>query len=100
MENKETTCTPCEQNFEDNINELVDQVEDYTRIRVLGRTRDDAAGECFDKVARVLGISTSSSYALLHSKGFPTLRVGGRMVVPRDQFIAWVDQHTGGSSAA
>lgn len=33
-------------------------------------------------VAQVLGISTSSSYALLHSKGFPTLRVGGRMAVP------------------
>ena len=32
------------------------QVEDYTRFSVLGRTRDDAAGECFDKVARVLGI--------------------------------------------
>ena len=51
-------------------------------------------------VAQVLGISPSSSYALLHSKGFPTLRIGGRMVVPRDQFITWVDQHTGGSSAA
>ena len=51
-------------------------------------------------VAQVLGISPSSSYALLHSKGFPTLRVGGRMVVPRDQFITWVKQHTGGSSAA
>ena len=51
-------------------------------------------------VAQVLGISTSSSYALLHSKGFPTLRVGGRMVVPRDQFITWVEQHTGGSRAA
>ena len=51
-------------------------------------------------VAKVLGISPSSSYALLHSKGFPTLRVGGRMVVPRNQFIAWVEQHTGGSSAA
>ena len=51
-------------------------------------------------VAQVLGISPSSSYALLHSKGFPTLRAGGRMVVPRDQFIAWVEQHTGGSSAA
>ena len=51
-------------------------------------------------VAKVLGISPSSSYALLHSKGFPTLRVGGRMVVPRDQFIAWVEHHTGGSSAA
>ena len=32
------------------------QVEDYTRFSVLGGTRDDAAGECFDKVARVLGI--------------------------------------------
>ena len=52
------------------------------------------------QVAKVLGISPSSSYALLHSKGFPTLRIGGRMVVPRDQFIAWVEKHTGGSNAA
>ena len=28
----------------------------YTDIRVLGSTRDDAAGECFDKTARVLGL--------------------------------------------
>ena len=31
-------------------------VEDYTKMRILGSTRDDAAGECFDKVARVLGM--------------------------------------------
>ena len=31
-------------------------VEDYTTYRILGRTRDDAAGEAFDKVARVLGL--------------------------------------------
>ena len=31
-------------------------VEDYTKLRILGGTRDDAAGECFDKVARVLGM--------------------------------------------
>lgn len=31
-------------------------VEDYTKYRILGRTRDDAAGEAFDKVARVLGL--------------------------------------------
>ena len=31
-------------------------VRDYTEMEVLGSTRDDAAGECFDKVARVLGI--------------------------------------------
>lgn len=30
--------------------------EDYTRFRVLGRTRDDAAGECFDKAARAMGM--------------------------------------------
>ena len=31
-------------------------VKSYTDMAVLGGTRDDAAGECFDKVARVLGI--------------------------------------------
>lgn len=31
-------------------------VEDYTRYRVLGRTRDDAAGEAFDKIARAIGL--------------------------------------------
>lgn len=31
-------------------------VEDYAKYKILGRTRDDAAGEAFDKVARILGI--------------------------------------------
>ncbi len=31
------------------------EVTDYTKFRILGTTRDDAAGECFDKCARVLG---------------------------------------------
>ena len=31
-------------------------VEDYTRLKILGRTRDDAAGEAFDKAARAMGI--------------------------------------------
>ncbi len=31
-------------------------VKDYTHFQVLGSTRDDAAGECFDKTARVLGL--------------------------------------------
>ncbi len=37
-------------------NTLIADVRDYTDIRVLGSTRDDAAGECFDKTARVLGL--------------------------------------------
>ena len=32
------------------------EVTDYTQMRVLGRTRDDAAGECFDKCARAMGL--------------------------------------------
>ena len=37
-------------------NTLIADVRDYTDIRILGSTRDDAAGECFDKMARVLGL--------------------------------------------
>ena len=37
-------------------NTLIVDVRDYTDLQILGATRDDAAGECFDKVARVLGI--------------------------------------------
>jgi len=37
-------------------NTLIVDVKTYTEMAVLGGTRDDAAGECFDKVARVLGI--------------------------------------------
>ena len=32
------------------------RVEDYTKFTVIGRTRDDAAGECFDKAARAMGM--------------------------------------------
>lgn len=37
-------------------NSLIADVRGYTDIRVVGSTCDDAAGECFDKVARVLGL--------------------------------------------
>lgn len=47
-------------------------------------------------VARVLGVAPSSAYELMHGKDFPTLRVGSRMVVPKENFIEWVGQHTKG----
>ena len=37
-------------------NTLIVDVRGYTEMRILGATRDDAAGECFDKTARVLGL--------------------------------------------
>ena len=45
-------------------------------------------------VAKVLGVSPASSYELLHEDGFPTLRIGNRMVVPKEKFIQWVEEHT------
>ena len=41
-------------------------------------------------VAKVLGVSPSSGYELMHQPGFPVLYVGSCMVVPKEQFIQWV----------
>ena len=49
-------------------------------------------------VAKVLGVSPSSSYELMHEPGFPVLKIGNRMVVPKEKFIRWVEQNTGGGS--
>ena len=37
-------------------NSMLVDVRDYTDMSIVGATRDDAAGECFDKIARVLGL--------------------------------------------
>ena len=47
-------------------------------------------------VAKVLGISISSTYELMHEASFPTLRVGSRIVVPKEKFIEWVMRGTKG----
>lgn len=43
---------------------LIVDVQDYTRMEILGTTLDDAAGECFDKVGRVLGMPYPGGAAL------------------------------------
>ena len=49
-----------------------------------------------ETVAKVLGVSPSSGYELMHEPGFPVLRIGNRMVVPKEQFIQWVNERVGG----
>lgn len=49
-----------------------------------------------DAVAKVLGVSSSNAYELMHESGFPTLHVVSRMVVPKEQFVQWVSTHTQG----
>ncbi len=50
-------------------------------------------------VAKALGVSPSSGYELMHEPGFPILKIGNRMVVPKEKFIQWVEENTarGGS---
>ena len=47
-----------------------------------------------ETVAKVLGIAPSSSYELMHEADFPVLKVVSRIVVPKEKFLQWVDQHT------
>ena len=49
-------------------------------------------------VAKVLGVSPSSGYELMHEPDFPVLRIGNRMMVPKEQFIQWVKEYTGGGT--
>ena len=49
-------------------------------------------------VAQVLGVSPSSGYELLHQQDFPALKIGSRIVVPKEKFIQWVERNTGGDS--
>ena len=42
-------------------------------------------------VAGLLGVSPSSAYELMHEKAFPSLRIGNRLLVPKDQFQIWVE---------
>ena len=49
-----------------------------------------------ETVAKMLGVAPSTAYELMHEADFPTLKIGNRMVVPKEQFIAWVYQHIEG----
>ena len=45
-----------------------------------------------EEVAQVLGISRANAYVLMHSADFPTLRIGKRMVVPKEKLIEWINK--------
>lgn len=52
-----------------------------------------------NQLADVLGISRAGAYQLLHQEAFPTLRIGKRLLVPRDRLLEWIEQNTGGCHA-
>jgi len=48
-----------------------------------------------NQLSKTLSISRAGAYELMHSKGFPTLRIGKRMMVSKDQLIKWVETRSG-----
>ncbi len=49
-------------------------------------------------VSKVLGVSPSSGYELMHKADFLVLKVGNQMLVPKEKFIQWVEKHTQGGT--
>ena len=45
-----------------------------------------------EKLAKVLGVSISSAYELMHEKDFPSVRIGKRFIVPREDLKRWMDE--------
>ena len=46
------------------------------------------------QVAKLLGISRTRSYELVNEKGFPKIKIGTRIVVPKDEFKLWIQKQT------
>lgn len=44
------------------------------------------------QVAKVLGISRTRSYEHVNEKGFPKIKIGTRIVVPKDEFKLWIQK--------
>ena len=44
------------------------------------------------ETAEVLGISRAGAYELVRSGGLPSLKIGSRIVIPKDKLIGWIDE--------
>ena len=47
-----------------------------------------------DMLAKILGVATSTAYELMHEKDFPALKIGNRLLVPKEKFRLWVETKT------
>ncbi len=51
-----------------------------------------------EMVANLLGVSTTAAYELMHQKDFPVLKIGSRMVIPKEKFKEWVEDKIAGGN--
>ena len=45
-------------------------------------------------IKEYMRISRTQAYEQMHAEGFPLIRIGKRMLAPRDKFLQWVDEQT------
>lgn len=43
------------------------------------------------QIGALFGISISSSYELMREDGFPSIRIGNRLIVPKDKLMTWIE---------
>ena len=48
-------------------------------------------------VSKLFGISSTTVYELMHTKDFPILKLGNRIVVSKEKFMEWVERNSGGN---
>jgi excisionase family DNA binding protein len=53
-----------------------------------------------DDISRVLRLSRVKTYELLHQEGFPTVRIGRAIRIPREGFFAWLNRSRNGHHVA
>ena len=57
-------------------------------------SNEQSAKKCVytvDEIRSMLGIGKNEAYRLTHSKGFPSIRIGNRIVIPKEAFHQWLN---------
>lgn len=45
-------------------------------------------------VGKVLGLSSTTAYELMHRTDFPSIKIGNRLIVSKEKFIGWVNKQS------
>lgn len=47
-----------------------------------------------ESVSKVLGISSTTAYELMYREDFPSIKIGNRIIVPKEKFIEWANMQS------
>lgn len=47
-----------------------------------------------ETVGKLLGISSTTAYELMHRDDFPSIKIGNRLIVPKGKFIEWTNKQS------